>query len=205
MRWLFSWCRSKGKVGILTGLCCVSRETDRDWETRVKPVLVSFGKDTDPTSAEAVSTYQSALHKSNASGAKIRAILIASPHHPLGRPYHTDFYVGITRLCLKYNLHLTSDEVYAKSHFYSNDVPNPPPFVSVLSFDLEIYIDPALVHVIYATSKDFCANGTRTGVLISDSNSKVLKAFRAVSSFTRASQVAEHAWLNLLTDKPFQA
>jgi aspartate/methionine/tyrosine aminotransferase len=121
-------------------------------------VLVSFG-DINPTSAEAVGSYEAALHQSNAAGVKIRAILLASPHNPLGRPYDDDFLVGIMRLCAKYNIHLISDEVYAKSHFPSKDVPDPPAFVSVLSFDLEKYIDPALVHVIYAMSKDFCANG----------------------------------------------
>ena len=107
-------------------------------------------------------------------------------------------------LCSKHNIHLISDEVYAKSHFSSTDVPNPPPFVSVLSFDLAKYINPALVHVIYAMSKDFYANGTRIGAVISPTNGTVLKACRAVASFTRASQLAEHAWLNLLNDKPFQ-
>ena len=170
----------------------------------MKPVLVSFGADTDPTSAAAVPFYETALHQSNAAGVMIRAILLASPHNPLGRPYDNDFLVGIMRLCSKYNIHLISDEVYAKSHFPSKDVPNPPPFVSVLSFTLEEYIDPSLVHVIYAMSKDFCANGIRIGALISPSNGKVMKAFRAVASFTRASQLAEHAWLNLLTDRRFQ-
>ncbi|OCT53934.1 putative aspartate aminotransferase [Cladophialophora carrionii] len=172
-------------------------------EKRVKPVLVSFG-DINPTSAEAVSSYEAGLLESNAAGVKIRAILLASPHNPFGRPYDNDFLVGIMRLCAKYNIHLISDEVYAKSHFPSNDVPVPPPFVSVLSFDLQKYIDPTLVHVIYAMSKDFCANGVRIGAVISPSNGRVLKAFRAVASFTRASQLAEHAWLNLLNDKPFQ-
>lgn len=148
--------------------------------------------------------YETALHESNSSGVKIRAILISSPHNPLGRPYENDFLVGLLRLCSKYNIHLISDEVYAKSHFPSQDVPNPPPFVSVLSFDLDKYIDPGLVHVIYAMSKDFCANGTRIGAVISPSNGQVLRVFRAVSSFTRASQLAEFAWLKLLTDKPFQ-
>ena len=165
---------------------------------------MSFGPNIDPTSASAVSAYESALHSSNAAGTTIRAILISNPHNPLGRPYSPAFLTGILSLCAKYNLHLISDEVYSKSHFPSTDIPHPPPFQSILSFKLEEYIDPALVHVIYAMSKDFCANGTRVGALISPSNGPVLKAFRAVSSFTRASQLAEHAWLNLLNNKPFQ-
>lgn len=173
--------------------------------SRIKPVLVSFGGDTDPTSAAAVTLYETALHESNAAGVKIRAILLASPHNPLGRPYDNDFLIGIMQLCSSYNIHLISDEVYAKSNFPTKDIPNPPAFVSILSFDLEKYIDPSLVHVIYAMSKDFCANGIRIGALISPSQGQVMKAFRSVASFTRASQLAEHAWLNLLADRPFQA
>ncbi|ETI28398.1 hypothetical protein G647_00847 [Cladophialophora carrionii CBS 160.54] len=199
-----SFCLGEPGDGILVGRpLYVGFFPDIEARAKVKPVLVSFG-DINPTSAEAVGFYEAALHESNAAGVKIRAILLASPHNPFGRPYDNDFLVGIMRLCAKYNIHLISDEVYAKSHFPSNDVPAPPPFVSVLSFDLQKYIDPTLIHVIYAMSKDFCANGVRIGAVISPSNGRVLKAFRAVASFTRASQLAEHAWLNLLTDKPFQ-
>ena len=53
-------------------------------------------------------------------------------------------------------------------------------------------------------SKDFCANGIRIGALISPFNPTLMRAFRSIASFTRASQLAEHAWLNLLQDKPFQ-
>ena len=150
-----------------------------------------------------MSAYEEAFHNSNAAGVTIRAILISSPHNPLGRPYSNDFLIGMLKLCSKLNIHLISDEVYAKSHFPSKDVPEPPPFVSVLSFPLENYIDPSLVHVIYAMSKDFCANGTRIGALISPFNVQLMRSFRSVASFTRASQLAEHSWLNLIADKPF--
>ncbi|OAG35288.1 hypothetical protein AYO21_10559 [Fonsecaea monophora] len=171
---------------------------------RVKPVLVPFGPDTDPTSAAAVPFYEAALHRSNAAGVPIRAILLSSPHNPLGRPYENDFLTGIMQLCAKHNVHLISDEVYARSNFPSTDIPNPAPFVSVLSFNLAEYIDPSLVHVIYGMSKDFCANGIRVGALISPAaNGTVMRCFRAVASFSRASQLAEHAWLNLLKDRPF--
>lgn len=172
------------------------------YATRVKVVLVDFGS-VDPTSAEAVSAYEKALLESNKNGTRIRAILLASPHNPLGRPYAHEALVAFFQLCSKYSIHLISDEVYAKSHFPSTDVPDPPPFVSVLSFKLEDYIDPALVHVIYALSKDFCANGIRIGALLSPFNPQLMRAFRVVASFTRVSQLAEHVWLNILNDTSF--
>lgn len=45
-----------------------------------------------------------------------------------------------------------------RSDLPSTDILDPEPFVSVLSLPLKNYIDPELVHVIYAMSKDFCAN-----------------------------------------------
>ncbi|EXJ70467.1 uncharacterized protein A1O5_06536 [Cladophialophora psammophila CBS 110553] len=199
-----SFCLADPGQGILVGRpLYVGFFPDIEARAKVKPVLVPFGADTDPTSAAAVPFYEAALHRSNASGVPIRAILLSNPHNPLGRPYEKGFLIAIMRLCSKYNIHLISDEVYARSNFPSTDLPNPPPFVSVLSFNLDEYIDASLVHVIYAMSKDFCANGIRIGALISPSNGKVMKSFRAVASFSRASQLAEHAWLNLLNDRPF--
>ncbi|KAJ9498889.1 hypothetical protein H2202_005566 [Exophiala xenobiotica] len=196
-----SFCMGEPGDGILVGRpLYVGFFPDIEARAKIKPVLVPFGN-TNPTSAAAVAAYEDTLQRSNASGTTIRAILISSPHNPLGRPYDNDFLIGILKLCSKYNIHLISDEVYAKSHFPSKDIPNPPSFVSVLSFPLEQYINPSLVHVIYAMSKDFCANGTRIGALISPFNPQLMRSFRSVASFTRASQLAEHAWLNLLTDK----
>ncbi|KAL2441242.1 putative aminotransferase aclI [Exophiala dermatitidis] len=199
-----SFCVAEPGEGILVGRpLYVGFFPDIEARAKVKPVLVDFG-DVNPTCAAAVAAYEDAFHRSNAAGVRIRAILIASPHNPLGRPYETKFLEDMLRLCSKYNIHLISDEVYARSHFPSSDIPNPPPFVSVLSFPLEEYINPELVHVIYAMSKDFCANGTRIGAMISPGpEGALLRSVRAVASFTRASQLAEHAWLNLLTDRPF--
>ncbi|KAI1611547.1 1-aminocyclopropane-1-carboxylate synthase [Exophiala viscosa] len=197
------FCMGEPGDGVLVGRpLYVGFFPDIEARAKIKPVLVGFG-DVNPTSAAAVSAYEEAFHRSNAAGVTIRAILISSPHNPLGRPYSNDFLIGILKLCSKLNIHLISDEVYAKSHFPSKDIPEPPPFVSVLSFPLKEYIDPSLVHVIYAMSKDFCANGTRIGALISPFNVQLMRSFRAVASFTRASQLAEHSWLNLITDKPF--
>ncbi|EXJ95563.1 hypothetical protein A1O1_00685 [Capronia coronata CBS 617.96] len=217
-----AFCIGEPGEGILVGRpLYVGFFPDIEARAKVKSVLVDFGAGVNPTSAAAVTAYEDAYHRSNSAGVPIRAILISSPHNPLGRPYETEFLAGILRLCSKYSIHLISDEVYARSHFPSTDIPHPPPFVSVLSFPLHEYIDSELVHVIYAMSKDFCANGVRIGAVISPGaanqltgrgngkggsavgGSALLKSFRAIASFTRASQLAEHAWLNLLTDRPF--
>lgn len=200
----FCYCIGEPGEGILVGRPLYAGFFgDIEAGAKIKPVLVSMG-DADPTSADAVQHYEETLLESERNGMKIRAILISNPHNPLGRPYTKEALEEFFRLCNKYNIHLISDEVYAKSWFPSDDFPTPPPFVSVLSFDLEKYVNPALVHVLYALSKDFCANGIRIGCIISPYNQQMLKAFKSITDFTRASQLAEHVWLNLLNDKPFQ-
>lgn len=201
----FCYCIGEPGEGILVGRPLYAGFFgDISASAKVKPVLVSM-HEVDPTSIDAVHRYKEALIAAERSGTKIRGLLLANPHNPLGRPYTKEALEGYLRLCSEYNIHLLSDEVYAKSWFPSDDFPEPPSFTSVLSLDLEQYIDPALVHVIYALSKDFCANGVRIGCIISPSNPQLLKAFKSITDFTRASQLAEHVWLNLLNDEPFQA
>jgi aspartate/methionine/tyrosine aminotransferase len=177
---------------------------DIEARAQTKPVLVPFDG-IDPLSPEAVQCYEQALLEFNAShpGNHIRAVLLSSPHNPLGRPYSKEALIECLKLCGKHNIHLFSDEVYCKSSFPSQDFPVPAPFISVLSLPIEQYCNPALVHVIYGMSKDFCANGIRLGCLVSPFNKKLLSSFKAVSSLTRASQLAEHIWLNLLDDHKF--
>ena len=175
---------------------------DIEDSAKLKPVLVSLG-DADPVGVEAVKQYEKTLLEAEKNGTKIRGILLSNPHNPLGRPYTKEALEGYLRLCNKYNIHLLSDEVYVQSWFPSEDFPNPPPFISVLSLNLEKYVNPALVHVIYGMSKDFCANGIRVGCFISPFNDRMIKAFKSITNFTRASQLAEHVWLNLLSDKAF--
>ena len=171
---------------------------------RLKPVMVCMG-DINPTSVEAVKQYEAALLQAEREGTRIRAVLLASPHNPLGRPYDVAALEGLLSFCSKYNIHLISDEVYAKTIFPSQDIPNPPPFVSVLSLDIEKLIDPSLVHVLYGMSKDWCANGTRAGAIISPYNPELMKALGTIASFTRASSMAEQAWLNILEDEEWLA
>lgn len=58
---------------------------DIEASSKIKPVLVSVGE-TDPVSADAVQHYEETLLESERKGTKIRGILLANPHNPLGRP-----------------------------------------------------------------------------------------------------------------------
>lgn len=197
------FCMGEPGEGILVGRpLYVGFFDDIEYHAKTKAVLVPVGDD-DPVGPDAVKHYETALLESEKNGTKIRALLLSNPHNPLGRPYTKEALEGYLRLCDKYNIHLISDEVYVKSHFSSKDFPDPPPFISVLSFDLNQYIKPELVHVLYAMSKDFCSNGLKIGCVISPFNNHMLKAFKTITNFTRPSQLAEHAWENVLSDQSF--
>ena len=199
----FSFCVGEPGDGILVGRPLYTGFfEDITALAKIEVVQVSM-HDADPVGVDAVPEYEKAILESEKNGTKIRAILLSNPHNPFGRPYTKEALEGYLRLCNKYNIHLISDEVYAKSSFPSEDFPVPPPFVSVLSFDLEKFIKPGLVHVLYGLSKDFCANGIRIGCFISPFNDQMLKAVKSIASFSRQSQLAEHVWLNLLEDQPF--
>jgi aspartate/methionine/tyrosine aminotransferase len=73
--------------------------------------------------------------------------------------------VEAARFCASNDVHLISNEIYAKSVFDAKRNPPLPVFTSILSLDLEGVIDANLVHVVYGASKDFCANGLRLGAL----------------------------------------
>jgi len=81
----------------------------------------------------------------------------------------------IARFCGHHQLHLISDEIYAKSVFSNPKAPDAVPFTSILSLDLADLIDSRLVHVAYGASKDFCANGLRLGMLYTQ-NKGVMEA-----------------------------
>ncbi len=50
-------------------------------------------------------------------------------------------------------LMVASDEVNARGIFPSTDIPDPKSFISMLSFEIEKFINPSLVHVLYGMSK----------------------------------------------------
>lgn len=100
-----------------------------------------------------VHRHEEALLAARKTGVKIRGLLLCNPHNPLGRCYAPDVLEAYLSLCSKYNIHLISDEVYAKAVFPNQDIPNPMPFTSILSLDIKKFCDPALVCVIYGMSK----------------------------------------------------
>lgn len=144
------------------------------------------------------------LQESKTKGTVIKAVILCNPHNPLGRCYPPEAIEAYFQFCEKHNLHLISDEIYALSLFPSSDVPNPEPFVSTLSYDLEAMgVNPSRLHVLYGMSKDFNANGFRAGVIVSQYNPLLMMSVTPSALFNRISSPTDILWSTLLADENY--
>ena len=168
---------------------------------RVQSIFVDFDG-VDQFSPAAVAKYETALIEAEKKGIRIRALVLCNPHNPLGQSYPKKTIIGLLKLSNKYKIHLLSDEIYALS-IYDNkaSAPNPVPyFHSVLSLDVERYIDPKYVQFIYGLSKDFAASGLRIGFLYTQ-NAELLQAVSALSVFQWSGGPNERAGIRILEDQ----
>lgn len=168
----------------------------------VEVLRVSFGP-VDPMGVAAVENYEKAILSAQQRGVQPKALMLCSPHNPLGRCYSRDALLAYMRLCQKYHLHLVADEIYAFSTWVNpHSDPSTPsvPFTSVLSIAPDGIIDPTRVHVLWGTSKDFGANGLRIGFIISQHNEAFRKALVDVCLYSYPSSVSEHIAANILED-----
>jgi aspartate/methionine/tyrosine aminotransferase len=157
----------------------------------IKVVAVTFG-DVDPFSLDAVAKYEEALVQSEKSGTKVKALILCSPHNPLGKCYSRETLIAVMRLCQKHCMHLISDEIYALSIWHNPEYPDATTFTSVLSIDTSEIIAPELVHVLWGMSKDFGANGLRIGCVISQHNPALISALKAHALYMFPSGPSDH-------------
>ncbi|KAI4251418.1 MAG: hypothetical protein LQ352_004859 [Teloschistes flavicans] len=157
----------------------------------------------DPMSEQMVQQYEKELLKQEKQGTKIRAIILASPHNPLGKCYSVETLKAYMRLCQRHRIHLISDEIYAMTIYQTPHNASALPFTSVLAIDTADLIDPSLLHVVYGMSKDFSGNGLRCGVLLSPANPSLLKSLKSIALFAWPASVADLYWTALLNDRAF--
>ncbi|KAK6511610.1 hypothetical protein TWF481_000525 [Arthrobotrys musiformis] len=171
--------------------------------SRVNAVPVSFGE-VDPFSIQAVQCYEEELSNFNKRqpGTKIRAILLANPHNPLGKCYPRETLLEYFKFCERHDIHLIADEIYAMSIFKTSWNQEAVGFHSVLSIDMENIIDPRRIHVLYGMSKDFSSNGLRLGLVVSR-NKQVIEAISSITIFSWPSSPADLAWCMMLEDAAF--
>lgn len=182
--------------GAFVGDICLRPEVDL--------ITVKFG-DVDPLSVSAVKFYEQAVLDARKRGVTVKGLMLCNPHNPLGRCYSRDVLLEYLKLCEKYQIHLVSDEIYALTVWINKEDREPLqlPFNSILSFDLNGIINPALVHVLWGTSKDWGANGLRVACLISQSNPALHEALTSVALMSSASSIADHVVANFLDDDVF--
>lgn len=190
-----SWAFANGGDAFLLGrpfygaVNLMQRANVRTWP-------VTFGQ-VDPFCLAAVRSYEIAIHSARQQGVDIRGLLLCSPHNPLGQCYPRHVLMAYLTLCSKYEIHLISDEIYALSTWRG------PPFCSVLSLDINKFIDPSLVHVLWGVSKDFGVNGWRLGCIISPSNSALHAALKSVAIYSYVSSITDHIVTQVLQDDIF--
>ncbi|PWY81604.1 aspartate aminotransferase [Aspergillus sclerotioniger CBS 115572] len=168
----------------------------------IELVEVSFGT-TDPFSMAAIDEYERAYAAAKSKGLRIRAVLLCSPHNPLGRCYSEKVLKGYMRFCSRNGLHLISDEIYAMSVWKNPRMSDAPGFKSILSMDVREFMDPSMVHVVWGLSKDFGSTGLRIGCLVSPSNRVFLEAVEGISLYNFPSSVGDQLASRLLLDDIF--
>ncbi|RMZ75481.1 hypothetical protein DV738_g5459, partial [Chaetothyriales sp. CBS 135597] len=178
--------------------------SDIELRTGAKVQCVSFG-DTDALALDSVKAYERTIEACQAKGQRVAGLMLCNPHNPLGRCYSREYIIELMKLCQKHKIHLVSDEVYALSVFRTSDDPNDlaHPFTSLSSIPTEGLIDPALTHILYGISKDFCANGIRVGFIVSQHNPQVHLALVPIIVYSYTSSLAESIITKLLTDDEY--
>jgi aspartate/methionine/tyrosine aminotransferase len=168
----------------------------------IQIIPVSF-EDSDPMGLGAVSAYESALLETRSRSQRVRALLLCSPHNPLGRCYSKEVLVALMRMCQKYSIHMVVDEIYALSVYDNPAHPDAAPFTSALAIDPTGIIDPGLVHVLWGLSKDFGSNGLRIGCVVSQSNPALLSAIDAHAPYRYPAAFLDYVACLILEDEDF--
>lgn len=166
---------------------------DAEWLANVKVFDANMGRE-----LVAMDVLEEAMNKAQRDGCKIRALIITNPGNPTGKCYTETELEILLRFAAKYSIHVISDEIYALS------IHNPTtPFISLLSWSkLADIISPSLVHIVWGFSKDFCMNGLRCGVLVSE-NSQVLSCMRSLALVTTISNLTDDVLTKFLEDTSF--
>lgn len=168
------------------------------YPVRVKCIFTSF-HGTDQFNKGGVAEYENAIMAANKEGIRIRALVICHPHNPLGRCYTPEALIALMELCNKYKIHLLADEIYALSVYKTNETRSID-FQSILTLDVDRYIDPDYLHLLYGMSKDMAGGGLRLGCIYTH-NEALLRAMSAISPFHWPSSGSERIAALMLEDQ----
>ena len=134
-----------------------------------------------------------AVERARAAGSTVRALVLTSPHNPLGRVYRAAELRAYASACAELDLDLIADEVYARCAFAG------PPFVSVREVASDV-LDPGRLHVVWGFAKDFGLPGLKVGVLHTE-DPEVRGAARELAYFAPVSTDTQWLLADLLADQ----
>lgn len=140
---------------------------------KIIPIGVYCGSD---LSREA---FESAYIQQIRQGRKVKAVLFSSPNNPIGTVYTVEAIKELINFCIKKEIHLISDEIYAQT-IHDPEVT----FVSALKLVPKCYL--SYVHVTSGFAKDFALSGFRVGFVISF-NENLLKGLKNLSYYSAVS------------------
>ncbi|KAH7905773.1 PLP-dependent transferase [Hygrophoropsis aurantiaca] len=180
------------------------RETS--YHARAKLVPARIPRDIDPLSLAAIPYISDTIETANANGIRARVLILCNPHNPLARAYPVETILAYTSLAQKYDLHLLVDEIYGNEVFSSSKVPTPPPFISILTMDVESLTgcDPSRIHVLAGPTKDFGASGLKVGAFVSQANPDIVKVLRASLGPIPTSSASDSIMSAVLYDTEFR-
>ncbi|KAG8731879.1 hypothetical protein FRC10_001391, partial [Ceratobasidium sp. 414] len=157
----------------------------------------------DPLSTDTLSYLRASLGNPEN---KIRVIIFCNPHNPLATAYPQQMIIEYARLAEEFSVHLLADEVYGLQVFPSRYAPDPNPFVSILSLDIQALAgcNPARIHVIAGPTKDFGASGLKVGSLISQHNPDLLLLVERAVQALPMSSASDALFTRMLSDVSFR-
>ncbi|KZP07798.1 PLP-dependent transferase [Athelia psychrophila] len=174
------------------------------YPARAVPVAGHIPAHVDPLSTESISYLRSSIIRSNEEGTKIKMLLFCNPHNPLAQAYPKESIIQYAQLAEEFDLHFLVDEVYALQIFPTSHVPNPEPFVSVLSIDFQEHgVNPARIHILAGPTKDFGASGLKVGALISQDNPGLLVMIKESIRANPMSSASDAIFTQIIEDRKF--
>ncbi|MCP5051812.1 MAG: aminotransferase class I/II-fold pyridoxal phosphate-dependent enzyme, partial [bacterium] len=132
-------------------------------------------------------TLETSLNNSRRQGINVKALLITSPHNPLGIVYSSTQLQRFADFCRSHDLQLVVDEIYAETYFPG------------VSFSSILSLDQPHVHTVYGFAKDFGLSGLYTGALHS-TNESLLKAAQKLAHFHRVANPIQSLLSFILED-----
>lgn len=164
-----------------------------DFSTRFNVKLLPYALSAEDDYALDVDGLETAVSQAKQAGIAVKAILICSPHNPLGITYADETLEQIVDLAKAHNLDIIADEIYAQS-VYSGQ------YKSMLEIGKEYRQH---IHFTYGFAKDFVLSGFKTGVFYSE-NKEMVTAVQEIAYFHAVSTHTQRFLETLIADRDWR-